>query len=508
MMTRKFKVVLLRPPIVQLCTNLSSYGAVLPIGLSYIAAVLRQAGHEVVVIDAPGEAPHAIVTRESPIGALSFQGLTPRELVERIPPSAEILGLTHMFLHEWPIVREIVELAKKRFPKIVVVLGGENATAFWRTIFTQTHAVDYCILGEGEDTAVELLEDLALGRDAKGVPGIARHADGPAQEVPPRSRIMEVERLPRPAWDLFRVENYLGLKDTYGVDRGRSMPILASRGCPFKCTFCSSAQMWTGIYIARSPAEVVAEIRDYVEKYRIENMDFFDLTAIVRKDWILEFCELLSRESFKVVWQLPAGTRSEALDEEVLSRMYRTGCRNITYAPESGSPRMLHIMRKKVDLQALLRSLRSAVRCHLVTRVNIIIGHPREVRKDTLASLFFLIKAAWFGCDDAAVMIFSPYPGSEDATSLMQGAGSQFGEDYCYLSLERAGWSSSSYNRVMGTKELILSQYAMLLVFYAIAYLTRPRRIWKTLRTFVLGRGESTQLDQLLRTKFKKRTLS
>ncbi len=501
--TKKFKIVLLRPPIIQLRRNLSSYGALPPIGLSYIADSLRRAGHEVLVIDAPGEAPNTIVAESCPAGVLSFQGLPLEQLVARIPEETEILGITHMFLHEWPTIKKIAELAKKNFPTITIVLGGENATAFWQRIFTETNAVDYCVLGEGERSVLSLLDNLATDRRDAKTAGVVNRRHGLKQVAKPGPRISQLTNISRPAWDLFPIENYLAMTDTHGVDRGRSMPILATRGCPFACTFCSSFKMWSQIYLAREPEDVVAEIRDYVEKYNISNINFCDLTAIVRKDWIMKFCSLLKLENFQISWQLPTGTRSEALDEEALRSMYQAGCRNITYAPESGSKRMLAVMKKKVDLHALLRSLRSAVKQNLVTRVNIIIGHPREERKDLWASLRFLIKAAWLGCDDAAVMVFAPYPGSADTEDLICETGLQFGDDYYYLALARSGWSSRTYNSRMGTKELIVMQYLMLLVFYAIAYLTRPARIVKAVLTFILGGRESTQLDQLLRSKFK-----
>ncbi|MFA7000951.1 MAG: radical SAM protein [Candidatus Omnitrophota bacterium] len=499
------KVVLLRPPIVQLRTNLSSYGAILPIGLSYIAAVVRAAGHSVEVIDAPGEAPHTLTVRPSPVGELTFQGLMPDELVARIPETTQVLGVTHMFLHEWPIIREILEKVKKRFPHIQVVLGGENATAYWREIFTETDTVDYCVLGEGEQSILELLDRIGAVRDVRGLPGVVGREEGVDQAVVERPRIREIAKLPRPAWDLFPVESYLTLEDTHGVHRGRSMPILATRGCPFDCTFCSSPKMWTRLYGTRPPADVVAEIRDYVQKYRVANINFCDLTAIVRKEWIVEFCDCLAEQNFSVTWQLPTGTRTEVLDDEVLAKMVKTGCRNITYAPESGSRRMLQLMKKKVDLESLLRSLSSAVRARLVTRVNIIIGHPRETRRDTWQSFLFLVRAAWLGCDDTAVMIFAPYPGSEDTRNLIAETGLRFGQDYYYLPLARSGWSSRTYNPVMSTGELIFWQYLMLVAFYATAYLTRPWRIWKAFCAFTGLSGEATQLDQLLRMKFKSR---
>ena len=261
--------------------------------------------------------------------------------------------------------------------------------------------------------------------------------------------------------------------------------------------------MWTTRYVTRKPRQVVDEMKHYVQEYQVDNFNFCDLTAIIKKEWIVEFCNILKEENLNVTWQLPTGTRSEALDEEVLPLVYETGCRNITYAPESGSDRMLKVIKKKVQLPRMLNSLRTAHRSGLVTRVNIIIGHPEEKRSDTWKSLRFLIQCAIAGCQDAAVMIFAPYPGSEDTKKLITQGRLKIGSDYYYLALARSGWSSHTYNPVMGTRELIIMQFFMLFVFYAVAYLTRPWRFIETIRSLFTGK-EQTQLDQLLRTKFKK----
>ena len=281
------------------------------------------------------------------------------------------------------------------------------------------------------------------------------------------------------------------------------MPILATRGCPYQCTFCSSPQMWTTRYVTRKPREVVNEMKQYVQEHRVDNFNFCDLTAIIKKEWIIEFCNILKEENLNVTWQLPTGTRSEALDEDVLPLVYETGCRNITYAPESGSDRMLKVIKKKVQIPRMLDSLSTAHRAGLVTRVNIIIGHPEEKRSDTWKSLAFLIRCAWRGCQDAAVMIFAPYPGSEDTKKLLIQNRLKIGPDYYYLALARSGWSSRTYSPIMSTRELIIMQFFMLLVFYAVAYLTRPWRFVEVVKSLMTGK-EQTQLDQLLRTKFKK----
>ena len=125
-------------------------------------------------------------------------------------------------------------------------------------------------------------------------------------------------------------------------------PLMATRGCPYRCTFCSSPSMWGTNWYARDPRDVIAEIKCYLTQYRIEHLEFYDLTAVVDRRWIMEFTALLRAERLPITWRLPSGTRSEALDEEVLGAMVASGCEAIVYAPESGSPRTLARVKKRV----------------------------------------------------------------------------------------------------------------------------------------------------------------
>src|SRR5262249_11760141 len=155
--------------------------------------------------------------------------------------------------------------------------------------------------------------------------------------------------------------------------------------------------MWTTRYVLRTPQDVVDELKSHIARYRVNNVNFCDLTVIIQRQWTVEFCERLIREDLGITWQLPSGTRSEALDADVLRLMYEAGCRNITYAPESGSTRMLDVIKKRVKLPRMLESLQAAERQGLRTRVSIIIGHPEERRSDTLRSVGLLVRAAWIG---------------------------------------------------------------------------------------------------------------
>ena len=163
-------------------------------------------------------------------------------------------------------------------------------------------------------------------------------------------RIKDINNIPLPAWDLFPIDNYLKYEFGSGVNRGRSIPMLSSRGCPFQCTFCSSPEMWTTRYYARDPQLVADEIEYYQKRYDITNVNFNDLTAVLTKKWIIEFCNVILDRKIDFSWQLPSGTRSEAVDFEAAKLLINQAVEIFGYAPESGSPEILTTIKKKLRL--------------------------------------------------------------------------------------------------------------------------------------------------------------
>src|SRR6185369_10287704 len=117
--------------------------------------------------------------------------------------------------------------------------------------------------------------------DTASVPGLAVRRDGATVHTGPRARIRALDDMPGPDWDVFPIEPYLAGNISFGASFGRNMPILASRGCPYQCTFCSNPAMWTTRYIIRSVDNVIAEIEHYRERFHITGLQFYDLTAIV-----------------------------------------------------------------------------------------------------------------------------------------------------------------------------------------------------------------------------------
>ena len=490
------KVALVRPP--ALMSKGTLQGPLTPpIGPAYLAGSLRAAGHDAIVVDALGEAPfHSEPCFEERMTAL---GLPIADIVARIPGDARVIGVSCMFSQDWPHTRRLIAAIRQEFPHALIVAGGEHITALAAYTLETCPEVDICALGEGEETIVEIADGVADGRDLSQLRGVALRRDGRAIVTAARARLKHLEEIAPPAWDLTPIANYLDHNLGYGVDRGRSMPILATRGCPYQCTFCSSPTMWTPRYYARDPAHVLDEIQSYIDRERVTNIDFYDLTAIVKKKWVLEFCDLVERRGMKFTWQLPSGTRSEAIDAEVCRALYRAGCRNISYAPESGSPAVLERIKKKVKLPNLMASMRGAIRECMNVKTNIIVGFPDETRGEVWQTIGFVARMALAGVHDVSVSMFSAYPGSELFDELTASGLLPKLDDEYFLSLasytdvtSTIGWCANLSNRELGILRILA-----LLTFYGLQYAARPWRLLRTIYNVASHRQES-RLDKSL----------
>lgn len=487
-------VTLIRPAMV---TSTGSWNTPVtpPLGLAYLAAVLEQAAIRVTVVDAIAEGIDDI--RQS--DGYDYQGLTVAETVSRIAPDATLVGVSCMFTQDWPFLRRLIAAIRERFPTVPIVAGGEHITALPEFSLRDAPGLDLCVLGEGEATLVELATVLRPGTRRTGherLAGIAGLAmlDGDRLVItPPRARIRLVDQLPQPAWHLFPMEAYLSSRNAHGVYLGRSIGILATRGCPYKCTFCSNPLMYGNLWLARDPGDVLDEIDEVISRYRVENVDFYDLTMIVRRRWVLEFCRLIEERGLDFHWQLPTGTRSEVIDAEVSAALYRTGCRSVTYAPESGSPETLAAIKKQVNLAGVSSSVRDAVRAGITVKCNLIIGFPHERRRHVWQTMRFAWRLALVGASDVGVYLFSPYPGSALFDELRgEGRIGALDDEYFRSLLAFMDpLAPSRYCRHLGPGELRCWRLAIIASFFAISFTLRPWRLVRLVRNVAAGRGET-----------------
>ena len=485
------KFTLIRPPVLMPTFNMADM-VVPPIGPAYIAAAVRQAGHEVCFIDAISLAIEQYTPRDR--GTLLHDLAIPA-IVDRISEDTHVIGVSSNFSFEWPVCRELLHAIRARFPKTLIVAGGEHVTAVPEFSLAQS-PLDAIVLGEGEETIADLLRVYEQGgiQQLHTVPGLVyRDANGQIQQTAVRPRIQDLNAIPRPAWDLLPIEEYLSRGYGFGVNRGRSIPVLASRGCPYQCTFCSNPTMWTVRWKPRDPGDLLDEIADLQQKYQATNFDFYDLTMIVNKQWIIDFCRGIEQRKMKFTWQLPSGTRSEAIDAEVARLLYQTGCRNISYSPESGSEETLNLIKKRISIPQLLRSMRLAVRSGLNVKSNFIFGFPEDRWKNLWETYRVIVRAAWAGIHDIAIWVFVPYPGSELFDQLRSEGRIQEMDDAYFgrLAAYADVTQTYSYCRALSKKQLLCARIAGTFLFYGVAWLVRPWRPFRILINSISGHLES-----------------
>jgi len=488
-------VVLIRPPIY---FRLSSYSVVLsmPIAVAYLAANLRRFGHTVNIIDGIGEAIDQVGQTEIP--KVFFRGLSHQQILERIGDNPDVIGISAMFTADWPQLIRLVWQIRQKYPAVPVLIGGEHATATADKIVSQLPKNTFIALGEGEQTIVDFTKAVELNGSLSTVPGLVFFQDGEVR-YSPQPQSAKIRELPWPAWDLVDLEPYMGDMDGYGVARGRSIAILASRGCSKKCRFCSSARFWKYHQEFRDPDDVVVEIIHYVQAYQIVDFHFIDLNLVVRPKWVKDFCNLLIDRNVNVTWQLPTGVRTEVLSKELLELMHAAGCRNLTLSPESGSWRTLLSIKKPLDIEKFLDIVRNATQVGIHVKCNIIIGFPDENWADILQTIKFTMRLALAGADDVGIFVYAPLPGS-DIYKELEKMGMVLSEwddsDNILAYMDVTSLASASMN--VNAKYLRLAQVGTMAAFYQLGFATHPWRMARFVKNAILKRSDTVFEQRVL----------
>lgn len=465
----------------------------------YLVSSLVHAGHEARAIDALGLALKKIRPLQGT--DLYIRGLLAEEIVEMISPTTDVVGISCMFSNEWLYVKRIIQAIRERFPDKTIVVGGEHITADLDYVFKSCPEVSCAVTGEGEEALVGLMDGLKQGKPYPEIPGIAYlDPSGKVTKTTPHGRIRNIDSIPWPCWDDIPLENYFAMESGITSFKGRIMPMLASRGCPYQCTFCSNPSMWGPRWISRDTADVIAEMKFYIKKYRITHFEFHDLTAIVNRNWTLKFTEALIRENLGVTWSLPSGTRSEVMDFEVVDKLYKSGCKKISYAPESGSEATLKRIKKKVNIDKMVQSMKWSIQAGILIRAHIIVGFPDQTLGEVWDSLKFIFRMAWIGVHDVSVYFFVPYPGSELFRSLQASgripstvdAYEKFLADNICNNTEVI-----SYSQHISNRQLKWISFVGMSMFYSCQFLFRPKRFIDTAIRF-FQKQPATILDGFL----------
>lgn len=303
-----------------------------PLGLGYLAAVLRQAGHEPVIL-----------TPEN------FTA-SPEAFVESVRKHApDLVGLSFL-TPSFPIIRKWIAALRESTTDLPIVLGGPHTTALPLQTLQYTGA-DYAVVGEGEISFCALAD--ALAGDSTGrLPGVVCRED-PADAIERPPLIQDLDSLPFPAWDLIRPERYPPTPHGAFFRRFPIAPVMTTRGCPFNCSFCASAATWNRRLRRRSPENVIEELDYLVRHHGVREIHFEDDNLTSRKDHAGRISELILSRGLDIAWACPNGVRIDTLDRDLLQLMRRSGCYMLGLGIETANQELSDAVGKKLDLSCL-----------------------------------------------------------------------------------------------------------------------------------------------------------
>ncbi|HKY79462.1 MAG TPA: radical SAM protein [Anaerolineales bacterium] len=388
----------------------------MPVTLAYLAAALRQAGREVKVVDAYAAAPR----QRRQDGNFLFFGLTETQVVEQLSQQVEAVFVYAINLTNHLSTVAIVKAIKSAAPTVPLVVV-ENTQAVTAYALSQAAGefyaagADYILTGEAEQRAGQLLDAMAAGANQETL----RSIDGlgtPAFYNAPLGFFSqtELDALPLPAWDLFPLENYWSLRFAHGpLSARRYLPLLTSRGCPYPCGFCvvpaTNSQKWR----PRSASNVVDEMEHFLKTLEVAEFHIEDLDPTISDTRIRQICVEIVRRGLKVIWKIAAGTKVETMrDEETIDLMAKAGCRYISISPETGSPRLLKLMRKPFDLEHAVRLVKRMDQVGIRSQACFVLGYPGEVEEDLHMTWDLVRTLTRVGVDEIALFIITPVPGS------------------------------------------------------------------------------------------------
>lgn len=304
---------------------------------------------------------------------------------------------------------EINNILREKLPHVSFLLGGVGPTVEPERT-SELFKPQAMVIGEGEKALMEIVRTGQF----EGIPGVSV----PGQPFTPGEVFENLDDLPLPAIEC--MPDFASYLCPPGGIRGKwyksgTPMIMTARGCPYRCTFCSSHLMFSRKVRRRSVGHVMAEIRRLHEEFNVDAVYFFDDTFNVQRKWLQEFCEALSNEPYRLTWGCQI--RVNLFDVEMGRMMRKAGCVQVDIGVESGSPKVLKAVHKDETVEQIEQAFAACHKAGIAPMGTFLVGCPEETREDVelTKALIKRIKPSF-----AEFFYLIPYPGSELYTQAMQ----------------------------------------------------------------------------------------
>lgn len=364
-----------------------------PLGLAYISSSLKKNGYNVHCLN--------LNHYTEPIEAMLHREITGKNI--------DVVCIGGLSAH-FNKVRAVLNIARSIKPDIITIAGG-GLISSEPALMLKALKLDFGIIGEGEETISELADAIINGKDYRNVNGIIYvDKDEGVNMTPPRKEIADIDAIPWPDYDGFEIEKYLDMFipssyiNMYPFDKPRELPILASRSCPYSCTFCYHPIGKK--YRQRSLDNIFEELEHLVKKYRINMLAVYDELFSTNRKRLEEFCERIKKYSLKWIVQL----RVDSVDAEMLSMMKDAGCYYISYGLESACDKILESMKKKITVPHIEKALKLTREAGVGIQGNFIFGDSAETWETANETLEWWLKHREY---QIWLIPIETYPGTE-----------------------------------------------------------------------------------------------
>ena len=279
---------------------------------------------------------------------------------------------------------KILKTETYNFPKIV--LGGPDVT-FNVDNYLKAGA-DFLVIGEGEETTLELYDAIMNSSNLHDVNGLAFLENGLVIQTNARTKFKELDELPLPNREAVNMQNYL---DTWKTNHGKSsMTISTQRGCPYTCKWCSTA-VYGQSYRRRPAVQVAAEMKMLKDQYNPDAIWFVDDVFTISHKWLTAFHEEVVKQNAQIRFECI--TRAERLNEEILRLLKEAGCFRIWIGAESGSQEIIDAMDRRVDVNHVKKIIQDTNAMGIETGTFIMLGYPGETEKNIDETIQYLKEA-------------------------------------------------------------------------------------------------------------------
>jgi len=297
---------------------------------------------------------------------------------------------------------EYIKSIKHILSDVLTVIGGPHTTFLPIDTLKSLKELDVVVIGEGEETITELAEKYEKKSEEglEEVKGITYRNQSKIKTNEPRALIQDLDSLPFPARHLIPFKEY-------ETSKNGQAHIITSRGCIYSCEYCSSSLIMGKRFRARSPENVVDEIEELYDKYKIREIGFIDDTFVLNRRRAHAIADKIKERSLDVTWS--TSSRVNTIDKQLLSNLKSAGLRSIYYGIESGSQRVLDLMKKKITLKQSEDAVKIAKDLGIEVMASFMFGYPGEAPAEMDKTIDFSIK---LDPDYAQYSILTPFPGT------------------------------------------------------------------------------------------------